>query len=176
MVSFRWIGLSIGLGLSLSILLPHAEAHATCGYDCTGKLVHEDCSDVSQSDGVHDWSRTDRFHAAVNCSETCCGGGECGTAENARPNSFAFGLRDATDENYVDDVDWEVEAACDGFMISGSSPLALDHRYEFRIDTQPIATFDVVEEGGCNIGSGSRGGAPVVLLLGTLGWVFRRRR
>lgn len=167
---------SVGLGLGLAVLLPRGEAHATCGYDCTGTLVNDDCSGVSGSDGVHDWTRTDGFHVAVTCSETCCGGGEnCSTVENARPDSFAFGLRNVTEDDYLDEIDWEVEQACDGYMISGTTDLVLEHRYEFRIDSAPIATFDVVEESGCSVGGRSGRGAPLLLLLGIAGVVARRR-
>lgn len=145
-------------------------------------MVDADCSEVPQSDGVYDWTRTDRFHAVVSCTETCCGGGgedgesTCGTTENARPDSFFFSFQDVTTDDYLSgDVEWGVEEACEGFLVSGSTPLTLEHRYDFKIDTRPIATFDVVEEGGCSVGGRSSGGAPVLLLLGFVGWVARRR-
>lgn len=169
------MGSVAGLGLCLSVVLPHGDANATCGYDCTGRIVNEDCSAVSESEGVHEWARTDGFHVAVNCSETCCGGGDCSTDEDTEPSSYAFVLRDITSNETFEEVEWEVEPACDGYLVSGSADLAVDRRYEFRIDTVPVATFDVVDDSGCSIGGRSRSGATLLFMLAAMGCVARRR-
>lgn len=175
----RTLGWVLGVVTSLTTWGLASEARATCSTECEMAAIHDDCSEpLELEDGAYEWDRLDELRFLASCTEVCCVAPDCGGPVDVTPPLDLMQIRSDTEEEELE-VEFSVEQACGGTMVSAPAALEANQRYWVAVEGLTSVTFETVdsesEPAGCHIVDPKHAphGLGGLILLGL---VARRRR